>query len=130
MTLERIFKNLILAEFSLIVLISFAVFYETEELTTIAESLGSGILDNDLGGIILIAFIIIYLVDLFLLYRFVNLAKFLFLLLFIVEIFLSLFSGPDLSTPLLNVLDWLDGAINGAILVFLYFTPIKDKFAK
>ena len=130
MSLERIFKNLILAEFSLIVLISFAVFYEPEELTTIAESLGSGILDNDLGGIILIAFIIIYLVDLFLLYRFVNLAKFLFLLLFIVAIFLSLFSGPDLSTPLVNVLDWLDGAINGAILVLLYFTPIKDKFAK
>lgn len=130
MSLERIFKNLILAEFSLFVLLGFAVFYEPEELITLSENLGSGILDNDLGGIISIAFIIIYLVDLFLLYRFVNLAKFLFLLLFIVAIFLSLFSGPDLSTPLLNVLDWLDGAINGAILVFLYFTPIKDKFAK
>ena len=130
MTLERIFKNLILAEFSLIVLLGFAVFYEPEEITTINESLGSGILESDLGAIIFIALFIIYVVNLFLLYRFVNLAKFLFLLLFIVEIFLSLFSGPDLSTPLLNVLGWLDGAINGAILVFLYFTPIKDKFAK
>ena len=91
MSLERIFKNLILAEFSLIVLLGFAVFYEPEELTTIAESLGSGILDNDLGGIILIAFIIIYLVDLFLLYRFVNLAKFLFLLLFCFFYFCFLF---------------------------------------
>ena len=130
MSLERIFKNLILAEFSLIVLISFAVFYEPEELTTIAESLGSGILDNDLGGIILIAFIITYLVDLFLLYRFINIGKTLFLILFVVVIFLNLLSGPTVSGPWLYTIDGLEGVTEGAILVFLYFTPIKDKFAK
>ena len=130
MALERIFKNLVLVEFSLFVFIIFAVIFESEEITTISEGLSSGILDNDFGMLITIAFLFIYLVDLFLLYRFVNIGKTLFLILFIGGIFLTLFSGPNVSGSRVYILDWLEGVTNGALLVFLYFTPIKDKFAK
>jgi hypothetical protein len=130
MALERIFKNLVLVEFSLFVFIIFAVIFESEEITTISEGLSSGILDSDFGMLITIAFLFIYLVDLFLLYRFVNIGKTLFLILFIGGIFLTLFSGPNVSGSRVYILDWLEGVTNGALLVFLYFTPIKDKFAK
>ena len=130
MALERIFKNLILVEFSLFVFIIFAVIFEPEEITTISESLSSGILDSDFGMIITIAFLFFYLVDLFLLYRFINIGKTLFLMLFVGGILLTLLSGPNVSDSRVYMLDWLEGVTNGAILVFLYFTPIKDRFAK
>lgn len=129
MTLERIFKNFILVEVSLLFFVIVVVIFEPEEITKISEGLSSGIFDNDLAIIIVIPILILYCVDLFLLYRFVYFGKTLFLILFIVFIFLLLFSGPSVSSPLGYTIDLLEGATNGAILVFLYFTPIKDKFA-
>jgi hypothetical protein len=128
MTLERIFKNFILAEVCLILFILIAVIFEPEEITIISESLGPGFLDNDLGGIIAISFFTLSCAGLFLIYKFVYFGKTLFVILFIVTIFLSPFIGPSVLSPLVSMLEWLEGVTNGAILVFLYFTPIKDKF--
>lgn len=130
MTLERIFKNLVLANVSIQIFTITAVFFEPEEITTISESLDSGILESDLGMIIGIIWIIIYWVDLFLLYRFVNLGKTLFPIVLVISIIFVLFSGPNVSDALLATLDYLLSMVEAAILVLLYFTPIKDKFAK
>ena len=43
-------------------------------------------------------------------------------------ILVSIFSGPTISTGLGDAIDWIGTLIEGAILTFLYFTPIKDKF--
>ena len=40
------------------------------------------------------------------------------------------FSGPKVSSSLFSVLDYLDAIVVGATLIFLYFTPIKEKFEK
>ena len=107
-----------------------AVIFEPEEVTTISDSLDYGFLESDLGITIGITWIIIYWVDLFLLYRFVNLGKTLFPIVLVISIIFVLFSGPNVSDALLATLDYLLSMVEAAILVLLYFTPIKDKFAK
>jgi hypothetical protein len=130
MNLERVFKSFILANVSLFVFMIPAIIFEPEEITTISESLDSGILESDLGMIIGCIWLISYWVALFLLYRFVNLGKTLFSLVLVFSLIFVLFSGSEVSNPLQDTLDSLSGIVDGGILVFLYFTPIKDKFAK
>jgi hypothetical protein len=130
MTLERTFKNLVLANVFINILTIVAVIFEPEEITIISEGLGFGVLETDLGVIIGIIWLIIYWVDLFLLYRFINLGKRLFPILLVFSMIILLLSGPTVSSPFLSAIDWLFGVIEGVILVFLYFTPIKDKFVK
>ena len=134
MNIERTFKNLILADF-LVMLFLFAVIpFESEEISKISDNLGTGVLGSIVSdGIfftILVGFALIYYINLILLYRFVYFAKTLFLILVVFGILLNLVSGPTVSGALAFTLELLDGGIQGAILVFLYFTPIKDKFLK
>jgi hypothetical protein len=77
-----------------------------------------------------VIWLIIYWADLFLLYRFVNLGKTLFPLVLVFSLIIIIFSGSDVSVSLATALDYVLSMVEGAILVFLYFTPIKDKFAK
>ena len=74
--------------------------------------------------------LLIYLINLFLLYKFKSIGKQLYLILFIVFMVLILLSPPSAMDPLLYTLDGLGMANSGAILVFLYFTPIKKEFDK
>ena len=134
MNIENTFKNLILANFLSVLLIGVSVFFESEEISKISNNLGFGVLGS-IGSdwiiaTILIGLSLIYLTNLILLYRFVYFAKTLFLILFILGILVVLTTGPVVLEPLMGTLDTLNTAIEGAILVFLYFTPIKDKFVK
>ena len=52
----------------------------------------------------------------------------LFTFVIIAILLVSIFSGPTISTALGSVIDSIEYIIEGAILTFLYFTPIKDKF--
>ena len=54
----------------------------------------------------------------------------LYLILSILGIVLPLTAGPVISSSLTYTLEWIGGASSGAILVLLYFSPIKDKFIK
>ena len=75
-------------------------------------------------------FLIVYLINLILLYKFVSFGKVLYLILFILGIVLPLTTGPVISSSFTYTLEWIGGASSGAILVLLYFSPIKDKFVK
>ena len=89
--------------------------------------------ENDYSNALLIIYGIgslIYLINLFLLYKFKSIGKQIYLILFIVFMVLILLSPPSAMDPLLYVLDGLGMANSGAILVFLYFTPIKKEFDK
>ena len=133
MDLEKIFKNLIIAD--LIFIVIFIVnefFYQSEEVSTISDQLSFGIFDSETGALLGFGFfvilLILYLISLFLLYRFMSFGKPLFTFVIIAILLVSIFSGPTISTALGSVIDSIEYIIEGAILTFLYFTPIKDKF--
>ena len=133
MDLEKIFKNFIIAD--LIVFVIFFInefFYQSEEVSTISDQLSFGIFDSETGALLGFGFfvimIILYLISLFLLYRFMSFGKPLYTFVIIAIILVSIFSGPTISTALGSVIDSIEYIIEGAILTFLYFTPIKDKF--
>ena len=109
-------------------------FYKSEEVSTISDQLSFGIFDSETGALLGFGFfvimIILYLISLFLLYRFMSFGKPLYTFVIIAIILVSIFSGPTISTGLGGAIDWIETLIEGAILTFLYFSPIKDKFIK
>ena len=128
MNLKTIFKRLILLDLSLIILIIVTVFFESAEVADFNRYF-----ENDFSNAIFIIFgiaLLIHLINLFLLYKFKSIGKQIYLILFIVFGVLSLLSPPNAMDPWLYVLDGLQMANSGAILVLLYFSPIKKEFEK
>ena len=135
MDLEKVFKNFIIADLIFIVIfILNEFFYQSEEVSTISDQLSFGIFDSETGALLGFGFfvilLILYLISLFLLYRFMSFGKPLFTFVIISILLVSIFSGPTISTALGSVIDSIEYIIEGAILTFLYFSPIKDKFIK
>ena len=128
MNLKTIFKRLILLDLLLIVLIIASVFFESAEVTDF-----NTYFENDYSNALLIIYgigLLIYLINLFLLYKFKSIGKQIFLILFIVFLILSLLAPPIAMDSWMYVLDGLGMANSGAILVLLYFSPIKKEFEK
>ncbi len=128
MDLKTIFKRVILLDLLIMVLIIASVFIESAEVADFNRYF-----ENDYSSALLIIYgigLLIYLINLFLLYKFKSIGKQIYLILFIVFMVLILLSPPSAMDPLLYVLDGLGMANSGAILVFLYFTPIKKEFDK
>jgi len=128
MNLKTIFKRLILLDLSLMILIIVTFFFESAEVADFNRYF-----ENDFSNTMLIISgigLLIYLINLFLLYKFKSIGKQIYLILFIVLGVLSLLSPPNAMDSWLHVLDGLGMANSGAILVFLYFTPIKKEFDK
>ena len=130
MNLKIIFKRLILLDLSLLILMIIAVFYESEVVVAFNESVNpSSDISNMLGWIALII-LVLFLVNLYLLYKFKSIGKQMYLFLFIIGSILSLLTGINAADPIFYLLDGFGWACSGAILVFLYFTPIKKEFEK
>ena len=128
MNLKTIFKRLILLDLSLIILIIVAVFFESKEVADF-----NMYFENDYSNAILIIFgigLLIYLINLFLLYKFKSIGKQIYLILFIVLVILNLILPPHATDSLLYVLDGLGWSVSGALLILLYFSPIKKEFEK
>tara|TARA_Y100001970_G_C14159127_1_gene817444 strand:- start:1105 stop:1500 length:396 start_codon:yes stop_codon:yes gene_type:complete len=130
MDIEKVFKNIVLLDFVIFVLLFISIIIEPEEITNISDSLDTGIWDENTIALIFIGFLIVYLINLILLYKFVSFGKVLYSILFILGIVLPLTTGPIISSSFTYTLEWIGGATSGAILVLLYFSPIKDKFIK
>ena len=130
MNLKIIFKRLILLDLSLFILMIIAVFYESEVVVAFNESVNpSSDISNMLDWIALII-LVLFLVNLYLLYKFKSIGKQMYLFLFIIGSILSLLMGINAADPIFYLLDGFGWACSGAILVFLYFTPIKKEFEK
>ncbi len=128
MNLKTIFKRVILLDLLLILLIITSFFLESTEVADFNRYF-----ENDFSNSLLIVFgigLLIYLINLFLLYKFKRIGKQIYLVLFIVFGILNLISPPSAMDSFLYVIDGLGWANSGAILVFLYFTPIKKEFDK
>ena len=130
MNLKIIFKRLILLDLALFILMIIAVFYESEVVVAFNESVNpSSDISNMLDWIALII-LVLFLVNLYLLYKFKSIGKQMYLFLFIIGSILSLLAGINAADPIFYLLDGFGWACSGAILVFLYFTPIKKEFEK
>ena len=128
MNLKTIFKRLILLDLSLIILIIVTVFFESAEVADFNRYF-----ENDFSNAIFIIFgiaLLIHLFNLFLLYKFKSIGKQMYLFIYIIGFVLSLLGGPIASDPWAYALDAIEMSVVGAILVLLYFSPIKKEFDK
>ena len=130
--MKKIFRKLILIELALIVLMFISIFIESEEIAYMNEQLSSGFSDVYIliGGIFAVIVLLMYLVNLFLLYKFKNIGKPMYLVLLLVMALGSLLGGPNVYEPSDYLIDGLGWSMSGAILAFLYFTPIKKELEK
>ena len=128
--LEKVFKNMILIHFLLfIVSVIFDVFLANEETMDLASQLGeTEMLSNTYFIFFAIVTLILYLLNLFFLYKFYSFSKNLFLILLVLLYAQSLFSGLILFEPLGYILDDLVTLSQGAILTLLFLTPLKERF--
>ena len=131
MEIEKIFKNLILADFIVIILMVISSMYQPSEVSNLYENLNDGLLSNfeNFSRIISISLFFLYLLTLNLLYRFISYGKPLYLFLVIAAIILNYLSGSVIYTPFSGMLDQIGGIISGSILILLYFSPVKNNFS-
>jgi hypothetical protein len=125
MKLDTIFKRLILVNVFLAIVFIIAAWNVNSQI--VLEFNDNFELQDELFFLILF-WIIAYFVSCYLLYNFKKFGRQLFLIVFILGYLISLLSGPVAFDQLTYVLDSLGTAINGALLVMLYFTPISKKF--
>ncbi len=124
------FKNLILADFIVIILMVIASMYQPEEISNIYKNLNDGLLSNfeNFSRIVSISLFFLYLFTLNLLYRFISYGKNLYLFLVLAGLMLNYFSGSVVYSAFSGILDQIGGLISGAILILLFFSPIKNNF--
>ena len=132
MKLKKIFKNTIIINLALLIMAAVSAFYQPDEVSQISDNLSGGILFSDesliVGGIIYLVYLVVSLVSLYLIYKLKPSGRKLYTICFVAGLIITLMSGPIIMGPLLTALIDLNVAIEGAILVFLYFTPIKNNF--
>ena len=132
MEIEKIFKNLILIDFAILILIVISSMYQSNEINQINQNLEKGLLDyyENFSKIISLILFFLYLFTLNLLYRFISYGKQLYLFLVISGLLLNYFNGSVVNTSFGSVIDQVGGMVSGAILILLYFSQIKNNFAK
>ena len=131
MEIEKIFKNLILADFIVIILMVISSMYQPLEVSNLYENLNDGLLSNfeNFSRILSISLFFLYLLTLNLLYRFISYGKPLYLFLVIAGIILNYLSGSVIYTAFSGMLDQIGGLISGSILILLFFSPVKNNFS-
>ena len=130
MEIEKIFKNLILIDFGVLILIVISSLYQPQAITDMSDVLNDGLLANfeDISRIISLVLFFLYLITLNLLYRFVSYGKPLYLFLIISGLLFNYLSGSVIYSSFGGLLDQVGGIISGAILILLYYSPIKNNF--
>ena len=130
MEIEKIYKNLILADFIVIILMVIASMYQPDEISNIYKNLNDGLLSNfeNFSRIVSISLFFLYLFTLNLLYRFISYGKNLYLFLVVAGLILNYLSGSVVYSAFSGILDQIGGLISGAILILLFFSPIKNNF--
>ena len=131
--IENIFKNLLIAVFFLLILIFAKSVLEfsilSEELYKISYNLPLPIPISEIFLLpILVIILVAYFASFYLLFNFKKIGRNIFLFIFIFGIIVGLFMGPSISDPIDYLLEYLLAVCDGAILVFIYFSPLQDKF--
>lgn len=126
MNFKILFKRLILA--NLFISIIFVITSLSEVESGMVVSFNQSFEIPDLFFYLILIWIFVYFINIYFLYNFKKIGKPIFLILFLTSIFLTLISGPIAMDPWFYALDGLSMSINGALLLMLYYTPIKKEF--
>ena len=124
--LTIIFKRLILTYLLIALFFIIAPFFVSQSLKV--SYFNNSVDRNNAYNLLYIVWIIVSLVNLYLLYTFKKPGKQLFMIVFLASIALQLFGGPVASDSIYYTLEGLGLAIVGALLIMLYYTPISKKF--
>ena len=132
MEIEKIFKNIVMLDFAFLILIAINSMYQPVEIINLNKNLNDGYLSNynNFLGIVGLILFFVYLFTLNLLYRFVSYGKPLYLFIIIAGIALNYLNGSIIYTPFSSLLDQIGGILSGALLILLYYSPIKNNFTK
>ena len=124
MITKKIFKNIILTQLALMVTVV-AIAIANESGNSVEEDLSLSLIET-ISAIIGL----VYLISLFMLYKFKPIGKKLFVSTFVLSIVIILFEPVDYSsyTPVISTFENLLCVVDGIILATLYFTSIKEKF--
>ena len=133
MNIEKAFKALIQIYLVTFIAVFIGAFNESTEVNQINENISSGFMGVNeatefVFGIIFIIFLIVFFISLYFIYKFKKLGKKLYTICFIIGSLLTLVSGPYAMGAISTFILELNIAASGAILVFLYFTPLQKKF--
>ena len=124
MLTQKIFKNIILTQLALMVT-GVAIAIANESGNSVEEDLSFSMIET-----ISVIIGLIYLISLFMLYKFKPMGKKLFVSTFVLSIAIILFEPVDYSyySPVISAIEDLLYVVDGIILATLYFTSIKEKF--
>ena len=133
MKIEKAFKAIIHIYLVTLVAIFISVFTESEEINQINENISSGFMGSNEATelalfIMSLIFMVVFFISLYFIYKFKKSGKKLYTICFIISSLLTLVSGPYAMGEISTFLFELNLAASGAILVFLYFTPLQKKF--
>ena len=126
MNLIIIFKRLILTNLLFALYFVISPFFASESLKV--SYFNNSVNAGETYFLLVIIWIIVFFISLYLLYNFKKPGKQMYLYVSIASIVLALFGGPIASDPIFYIIDGLEMAITGALLVMLYYTPISKKF--
>lgn len=84
---------------------------------------------NYIFSIIFTSAIFINLFALYFLYKFKSYGRKIYIYSYVVVLALSFLTTGSYSTGLEDTLDWIVTIFEGALITFMYFTPIKEKFS-
>lgn len=127
MNTEKIFKNILILDF---LIMSFGIVYVSLGISWDAVEEPNSNLYSDLIGFIALILIIVYYVNLLLLYKFKPIARPLYFVITVLSILMNFFmSVEDLTLNQLEAsIDEVSTILSGVILALIYFSDIKEKF--
>ena len=129
MDLEKVFKNLIIADFVSMIFIFISGMNMPKDLMEMSEYLPAGIYETELGAVVTLLILIAYAISLILLYRYFTYGKKIYVAITVIGIILDLAGGAYIMTSISLNLAIISSMISGAILTLLFFSPIKNKFS-
>ena len=130
MNLEKIFKNLILANIGMFILIIISAYFQNNLILEYSQKLEPGFFDTQLGLAAVLLILLMYIMAVYCLYNFKPLGKSLFIYTIISYIICLYFGKIQIVGQVTYILQYITTLTDGAILTLLYFSPIKEKFNK
>ncbi|MBH87870.1 MAG: hypothetical protein CMJ12_01780 [Pelagibacterales bacterium] len=130
MDLKRIFKNLILLNIGMFILIIISSIFQSTEIIDLKNTLESGFFDTQFGVILVVLILLIYLIAIYCLYNFKPLGRSLFLLTILGYIICLYFGKIQIIGQITYILQYIATLTDGAILTLIYFSPLKEVFTK
>ena len=130
MDLEKLFKNLIVGQGILLVILFIAELNISPEHYEINQMLLSGFSTSEAYIFLSLILLIAIIVSLVLLYRYVSFGKNFYVIVFVVGTFLQLLGDVYVLNAFSLTIITIHAALSGATITLLFFSPIKNKFIK